>query len=233
MDVGGGSMRGRSAVWRALGVAVGAAGAVWLAQAYGRARRTCPPFRRRTYRSSRDLIAAFGSLWRQPEQVWSLLMANPIERPLAQKLALAVAGTSGTRTLAELRAFPALTDGLDRGDVESLLRGEADAATPDEAPAVYYALHYGATQGHPAPDLERDLVAAYGVERSQALHAYLQLAMLAALVGGTCDALLSRLLGRPAPGSRLADELAVVGVFTLGIVPLAPALLWRAWRAVA
>jgi hypothetical protein len=51
---------------------------------------------------------------------------------------------------------------------------------------------------------------------------YVRLVSALVLVVNTWEALVSRMLGKPAADSRLSDELKVLAVFSMGILPLIP-----------
>jgi len=47
------------------------------------------------------------------------------------------------------------------------------------------------------------------------------------LIANTWEAFVGRVLGRPSPGSRLGDELRVLSISALGVLPLAPVAFVR------
>jgi len=65
----------------------GAVGSYYLAQAYQKARATCPPFRKRTLTSREQLLDAFGWIWRHPEALRLLRENHEITPTLARKMA--------------------------------------------------------------------------------------------------------------------------------------------------
>jgi hypothetical protein len=225
-------MAKRNGAGLVLGLIGGALGAYWLSKAYTRAKATCPPFRRRVYTDPTQMIAAFGEFWHHPERVRALLRDLDVDRRFAQKLLITVAGVHGTRA-DHLRRYPALTQGLDEQQVAGLLEGNLVAqATVEEAPALFYAVEYARTLGHPEPELTAGLAERYDAPKAAALVSLVQLANMAALVGNTLDALISRILGQPALASSLGNELLVVGLFLFGIVPLGKVLVARVlWLA--
>jgi AhpD family alkylhydroperoxidase len=214
-----------------IGALLGAGGAYLLAQAYRQARTQCPPFARRTFHSAPELIAAFAAFWRYPQRLVSL-RANPhVAGPFALKIMLAVSGANGCRYGGYAHGRYALRHGLGRAEVDSLLRGEVDAATIDEAPALYFAQQYVAQDGHPDDDLAARLSESYGERTARDLRTLIQFVTLGNRVGNTADALLSRLLGQPASQSTLRGELQVVLTFALGIAPLIAVLGYRVRQA--
>lgn len=226
-------MKRRQAWLTVLGLGFGLVGSYLLARLYRRAQATCPPFRRRVYRSARDLVEDCRPFWLHPETVRSLRTNAQINAPFVAKAMLAVASADGLGHVNVLQRRYALRQGLSAEEVRSLAQGDLGPATVDEASALYFARHYVERDGHPDEDMIQRLEATYGRRTARDMLTLLQLLNIARLVGNTLDAFLSRLLGRPSPDTTLLGELGVLLVFMLGIVPLIPAWAWRMAHAPA
>ncbi|MGI5916758.1 MAG: hypothetical protein ACOX9A_09970 [Anaerolineae bacterium] len=207
-------------LWLALGLGIGAAGSYYLLKTRHKVRTQCPPFRKRVYSDSREMIEAFGDLWHRPEDIRSLRENGAIGHPLVDKIMLAVAGANGSGSLKRAHMRYAMRHGLNQAEIESLLRGEVEHATVDEAPALFFARHYVETGGHPDPDLVQRLVDTHGARTARDIITCIRLLTFAGLVGNTVDALVSRILGRPSEDTTLSGELGVVTTFSLGVLPL-------------
>jgi hypothetical protein len=219
-------------LWLTLfGLGIGAAGSYYLVKTRHEVQQHGPPFRKRVYGQSREMIDAFGELWHRPEDIGSLRENRAIGHPLADKIMLAVAGANGSGSLGQMHVRYAVQQGLSLDEAQSLLHGQVAHATVDEAPALFFARHYAETQGHPDPDLVQRLVDTYGSRTARDIMTYIRLLTFTSLVGNTVDALISRLMGCPCADSTLSGELGVVTVFSLGVLPLAPALAVRAVMA--
>ena len=223
-------MKSRHTGLALLGLVAGTTGAYWAARAYRRARVNCAPFRRRVYRSSREVIESFGALWHNPAALYSLRSNPDIRQSLVEKIMLAVSGASGSPFPRASHARHVIRRGLSPDETESLLRGEVNHATVDEATALFFARQYAESQGQPDPDLVQGLISTYGQRTASDLITCIRLVTLGSLVGNTFDAFLSRLLGKPSPDSTLGGEVAALATFLLGIAPLSPALVFRAYR---
>ncbi len=223
---------GKRKNWAALlGLATGMMGAYQLARWYRQNRGACPPFRKRIYRASEELIGDFGRFWYQPAWIWRIRTNPQLTGSFITKLMLAVSGANGGRYSNDACARYARKQGLEDKQIISLLQGDVSYATVDEAPALFYARHYAETLGRPDPDIAEQLVKHYGQRTADDISHLVQLLMLGNLLGNTLDALISRILGKPAEKSSLVGELGVIAVGALGIGPLLPVLLLRAAKA--
>ncbi len=211
-----------------VGTVAGVAGSYWLAQAYQRARKNCPPFSRRSYTDVHQLVADLREIWLAPQDLLSLRDNPRITHPLLEKIMLAISGVNGCRSCSSAQARYAAQQGLSDTEIRSLLRGEISYATADEAPALVVAQHYAEEMGHPDADMVHRLEATYGEEMAHDLLVYMRLVMLTNLAGNTIDALWSRILGCPSPESSLRSELGVVALIVFGVIPLVPAMALRA-----
>jgi len=187
------------------------------------------PFRKRTYSSVRELISAVRPFWRDPSLLRSMRENEQINPLFAERMMLVVTGVNGCRycSFAHLRYAQSL--GLDQGEIDALLGGRRGVSEKlvHEAQALYFASHYAETGGHPDTSLVEALLDTYGQRTAKDIVSYLCVITIANLVGNTFDALLSRIGGQPAPDSTLTDELATLGVFALGVMPLAPVAFVR------
>jgi len=221
-------MKLKQRLWLSLGIVAGALGGVAAARAYAKARRDCPPFRKRTYRDGHDLVAEFGALWRHPERLAPIVNGNGLDRHFAERLMLAVTGVNGCRYCKQAHAWKAMRDGMPSQEVAALLDGELPEVSANEAPALAFAQHYADTGGLPEGAVFERLVSTYGAESTAQILTHIRIITLCNLAGNTFDALLSRFLGQPAEGSTLRGELAALIVFAFGILPLSPLLVARA-----
>ncbi|NLG50121.1 MAG: carboxymuconolactone decarboxylase family protein [Chloroflexi bacterium] len=226
-------MKAKRTVLALLSAAAGAVAAYYLTEAYKQAKAKCPPFRKRTYSSARELVDAFRVFWEQPELLLSVRQNPAITPAFSEKLMLTVTGANGCRYCAGVHTEIAKHLGLRSDEVGALLRGEIGQGTVDEAPALFFAQQYAISGGNPDQDLLRGLTETYGDRTARDIISHVQLMTIANLVGNTFDALLSRILGKPAPDSTLGNELAVLATFAFGIMPLAPILAIRAQLACA
>jgi hypothetical protein len=109
--------------------------------------------------------------------------------------------------------------GVPESKLQRLMAGDLGSFPPHEAVGLAFAQHYAESQGQIDPATWQRLVETYGEETAQDTMPYLRMITFGNLYGNTFDALLSRLAGKPAPGSSLWSELGVLlGVFVL--VPL-------------
>jgi len=137
-----------------------------------------------------------------------------LSKPFAEKIMLTVTRVNGCRYCSYGHARAALAVGVSEIELQQLLSGEIGAFPEQEAVALAFAQHYAETCCQPDPAAWQRLVEYYGPETARDIQAYLRMITFGNLFGNTFDALLNRLTGKPAPGSRLRDELGVLlGVF--------------------
>lgn len=221
------SMKTGKALLKVSGLVVGVAGAYLIVRSYQRAKAHCPPFRKRIYTRSQQLLEDFRALWDHPEDLWAL--RSHFDPVLASKLMLVVTGAQGGSSSARVCEY-ALKQGLSQQAVSSLSRGELIHATVEEAPMLVFAQHYAERRGMPDPEMLERFVESYSPQTVRDVITYLRLATFVNMAGGTLDALISRLLGQPCQETTLSDELCTLGVLVFGILPLIPALVWRVIR---
>ena len=162
----------------------------------------------------RDILAHF-------HEFRSAVRSKRISKAFAEKIMLAVTAVNGCRYCSYGHAKTALASGVSQEEVDLLLSGEVGHASPEEAPALFFAQHYAESDGHPDPEMMQKLVKTYGPEKARDVLAHIRMITLGNLSGNTFDALLSRLRGRPAEGSSMGSELATLALLVLGTPVLA------------
>lgn len=214
--------------WVLIGFAAGALGYLACNRAYRRARAACPPFEKPTYGKVQELLADMRTLWRNPAALVSLRSNARLDPGFVDKLMLAAAGELGQRDARSPAGRLAAQQGMNETLVRSLLEGQVEAATVEEAPAIFFAHHYAEQHGRPELDMLKRLTSAYDQRTASDIVTLLRVVTVASLAGNSLDALYSRLLGKPNPRTRLLDELAVAVLFVGVILPLMPILALRA-----
>jgi len=177
-------------------------------------------FSKRIY-TPRSLLQDFRDILDHFHEFRSAVRSRRIDQAFAEKIMLAVTAVSGCRYCSYGHARMALASGVSPEEVDLLLGGEVGHASPEEAPALFFAQHYAESGGHPDPEMVQKLVQTYGQERARDILAHVRMITLGNLSGNTFDALLSRLGGRPAEGSSLGSEVATLALLVLGTPLLA------------
>ncbi len=179
-----------------------------------------PAFTRQTLTSQHELVRMFEALWRHPEAL-ALMRSNPVvSSPLTDRIVQEIQGAlGGARPKAGEWVYTL-------GGTSHREQGETAAA--DVAEVLAFARQYAETRGTPHPDLLDRLSADCGARTARDLTTFVRLVTLGVLVGNTADALVSRLLGRPSPGTTLGQEVRILATFVFGILPLLPVMFLRA-----
>ena len=96
--------------------------------------------------------------------------------------------------------------------------GEFGHLPEGQAVAIAFAQHFAEQQGKPDPIARQRLQTFYGPDTARDIMAYIHMITMGNLLGNAADAILFRLRGKPMPGSKFLDELAVV-LLTVTILP--------------
>lgn len=144
-----------------------------------------------------------------------------VDKAFAEKLMLVVSTVNGCRYCCYGHSRAALAVGVSEAELQSLLALKLGIFPAHEATALTFAQHYAETNGQPDPTAWQRVVTYYGESTANDILAYLRMITFGNLLGNTFDALLSRLVGKPAPNSSLWSELSVL----LGVTWLLPSRL--------
>ncbi|MCC6612501.1 MAG: carboxymuconolactone decarboxylase family protein [Anaerolineae bacterium] len=148
-----------------------------------------------------------------------------ISKAFAERIMLAVTQVNGCRYCDFGHARMALHVGVTQAEIDALRQGDLKALPQEEAVAILFAQYYAESQGKPDRSAYQQLVETYGADRAHDIMAHIRMITIGNLYGNTFDALLSRLRGRPAPGSSLLQELGVL-LGGLVIVPYSALKHW-------
>lgn len=192
-------------------------------KALAHARATLGPFTKRTLLGEEELLYLFEGFWRHPEAV-ALMRSNPrICAPLTNEVVSVVEETLGVpkpRSSERLFAWGAVT--------RPPLGREPSFTEKEREVILAFARHYAETGGMPSEEMIERLRAQLGARTCRDLVTFLRLVTMGVLLGNTVDAFFSRLAGHPSPYTTLSQELKILAIFFLGIVPLLPIMYLRA-----
>lgn len=141
-----------------------------------------------------------------------------VSKAFAEKIMLVVSSVNGCRYCWYGHSRAALAEGVSETELQSLLALDLGTFPASEVTALTYAQHYAETNGQTDPLAWQRVVTYYGEQTARDILAYIRMITLGNLLGNTFDALLSRVAGKPAPGSSLWSELSVL----LGAVWMPP-----------
>ena len=155
----------------------------------------------------RDILAHF-------HEFRSAVRSKRISKAFAEKTMLAVTAVNGCRYCSYGHAKTALASGVSQEDVDLLLSGEVGHASPEEAPALFFAQHYAESDGHPDPEMMQKLVETYGPEKARDILAHIRMITLGNLSGNTLDYFLFDLDGlfRCRACKMFSDDLQVIRI---------------------
>ena len=186
-------------------------------------------FRKPTYtipRATKDLGGLAGRL---PE-IWSVWGRHSIAPAFREALMVSVAHYNGCRFCAFAHVEWALAEdvsGEELAELAGISAGQSAGQSGghiDRDRWIAYAWAnelVGSGFGDVSEELSREMAARYSSGERRQLDTIARVMTFMNLSGNTFDALLSRRNRRPAPGSRLIDELVVGGAFVAAIPPVA------------
>lgn len=184
-------------------------------------------FNRRLYYSPAEFIAAMREVLAHTSDLKEAARSRRIERAFAEKIMLAVTQVNGCRYCSYGHTRSALAAGIPPEEIARLAAGELGDFPEEEAVALFFGQHYAESGGQPDPAAVQRLVDCYGEQGARDILAYIRMIMVGNLFGNTFDALLSRLTGRPAPGSSLFSELSILGLAVVGLLPFSVVMAVR------
>jgi AhpD family alkylhydroperoxidase len=162
-----------------------------------------------------------GELFEHAGEMRSAVRSGRVDRSFAEKIMLVVTQVNGCRYCRYGHTRAALAAGVSPDELKRILGGELAEFPAEEATALVFAQHYAETNGEIDPAAWECLVDYYGEATASDILVYIRMITFGNLLGNTYDALLSRLAGRPAPGSRMLEEVGVL----LGTLVLLPVVM--------
>jgi AhpD family alkylhydroperoxidase len=150
-------------------------------------------FKKRTYRSLRDV---FADLWfpiRNRNRLRETSRKKLISPAFRERLMLAVTAVNGCRYCSYFHTRQALKSGITPEETRGLLAGEVANCPSDEVVAVVYAQHWAESDAHPDPETVQRLQQTYGPQETEAIHLILRMIRMANLLGNSWDYLLYRM----------------------------------------
>jgi AhpD family alkylhydroperoxidase len=155
-------------------------------------------------------------------------VAGSLEPALRERIWVTVSGVNACRYCLFVHTRWALREGVEPGESEALRDGDWSFLTEVEhQPAIDYVRRWAESDfTGPGPAAAAAFERAYRPRRRAGIRAVARFANVANRTGNTFDALLERLAGRKAHGSRLIDEVAVSLVFLSASAVVAPAMMF-------
>jgi len=150
----------------------------------------------------KDLLAHFSDL--------RVARRRGLSRAFVEKVMLAVTVVNECGACSYLHAQQALKNGAQPEEIWKLLSLELGQFPEHESVALAFAQHCAETRMRPDPEAVQRLLDYYSPEVGHSIIAYIQMVNFGTLVTNTLYAFLSRLKGKPAPGSNLLSELLIV-----------------------
>jgi AhpD family alkylhydroperoxidase len=106
---------------------------------------------------------------------------------------LAVTEVNQCRYCSYAHTKMALRTGLVASEINQILGHEAEGSPEEEIPAILYAQHWAANDGHPDSEPRSVLVSLYGINKAEMIENILRLMRFGNLIGNSLDYLLFRI----------------------------------------
>jgi hypothetical protein len=220
-------VRKGNAGWVLVGALAGVLAYRWGTHKLNEARAAARPYEKPILTDAYQLLEILRPLWRHPEAL-AMTRADPvIGAPLTETVLAAL--VQGDRADEPLWADSVLAWLAAPG---RRLRKRRDVS-PDEPSEEQLMLVAAlaretlAAGGMPPRERLEELIGAFGTRTARDVVTYVRLVTAIVLITNTCEALGSRLLGKPAPNSRALGEVEVLAILVLGVWPLVPVALLR------
>lgn len=166
-------------------------------------------FERRIYNPS-TFTETMRDIFDHLKDLRGAVRGKQVDGKLAEKIMLVVSRVNGCRYCIYGHSRAALASGVSEEELHTLLSGDLGIFPREESVALTFAQHYAESREHPDPVAWQRLVDCYGLQTARDILAYLRMITMGNLLGNTFDALLSRLVGNPAPKSSLWSEIRVL-----------------------
>ena len=150
-------------------------------------------FKRRTYRSLRELWTDVRAVTARRQEIRALMRGQRIDPAFRERLMLVVTGVNACRYCSYAHAQEALAKGISRQEIEALGEGMFEGSPPEQVPALLYAQHWAESNGQPDAEARRQVVTQYGTEVIEAIELALHMIRVGNLSGNTLDYILYRL----------------------------------------
>jgi AhpD family alkylhydroperoxidase len=164
-------------------------------------------------------IASVRDLFAHTDDLRAAVRHRRISRAFAEKIMLTVTRVNGCRYCSYAHARMALEAGIGEAELMQLMSGEFKDVPPHEIVALTFAQHYADQRDRFEAEAWQRLVEAYNEQAAHDILAYIRTITFANLIGNTFDAVLSRFVGRPAPGSRFVEEINIL-LLTTALMPI-------------
>ena len=169
-----------------------------------------------------------GALGRRGRDVAAVWRSGRLDPRLREEVMVAVAEANSCRLCTMAHRRWALAEGVSDAELAAIEGRDPQAFDRRTWAAIVWAQARTRTDLGPVPEeLEAELARHYGEGERADLELVTRVMGLANRSANTFDALLGRLRGRPVPGSRVGDELALAGIVALSIPPVAGYLAVR------
>lgn len=140
----------------------------------------------------------------------------------AEKIMTVSTAVNGCVYCEWFHAKQAISSGISEEEIKNMLNLQFHAdASEFEVPGLLYTQHFAETSRNPEPEMTQRFEEFYGKKTADDIYMYIRMIYFGNLVGNTWDAVLSRIKGNPAPGSKLWFEFVF---FILFFIPMFPAM---------
>lgn len=147
-------------------------------------------FPKRTYRGFGQFFGDLHFLWKNRRAVRRLMRGEGLDPKFRERVMLAVTEVNNCRHCTRVHTRMALDAGMEKEDVDAILKGCFNDVPEAERTALLFGQHWAETEGNPDPAAVEKLESAYGKELAEQIQLAIRVIKTGNYTGNTFDCFL-------------------------------------------
>ena len=155
-------------------------------------------FKKYYLHNPKEFFSLFKKTFKMAKKAKKIDGSDKISQAFAEKIMLAVTGVNDCVYCSYRHSGAALEKGIDRDEIDLLLKGDFGKVAEEEKVALLYAQHWADSRGDPADKARLKMIDCYGEKKTEYIEVILNMINMGNLVSNTHEAFKNRV--RPAHG---------------------------------